>query len=332
MRQKVITLALGQMVLDNVIQDYQDSHMNKDQSSLSIGGPPSFIGILGLNLSKTFPWLLPPLIYAYSCPKVISLLKNFSDYDLFSKNLKIRSECPNFRLVYSSDKTERTLSLKNPPSQYNMADFNWKVLKNPKTPLKYPFVAIVSSVYHEFTNNDIFSFLRNLCSYVAFDPQGCFRQLTTDGKIVFREWWDSRIVENVDCLKVSETESKFLNMGTHIIDIVSRILLETSVSSVLLTRGKRGAILGVRNPDIHIYNVPAFSKSVIIDETGAGDLFLFTYVAHYSTFKRELDAVAFATSVTSFFLEQKRFMERFTKEAIHLRQEKIRSNITEFLM
>ncbi|UCG90115.1 MAG: hypothetical protein JSU57_06575 [Candidatus Heimdallarchaeota archaeon] len=322
MRKKVITLALGQMVLDNVIHDRQGTPLIKDQNNLFLGGPPSFAGIIGLILSKMFPWMAPPLVYAYGCPKAVSLLKKLPDYDLVSKNLMIQSKCPQFRLEYSSDENERMLSLRNPPLRFNLADFNWKFVNPP--------VAIVSSVYHEFSNYKIFSSLRNRCSYIAFDPQGCFRQLTATGKIKLRKWWDSEIMKNIDCIKVSETEAKFLKLGTHPVKIVTRIL-KTPVTSVLLTRGKNGAILGVKNPNIHIYDVPAFTKGTIVDETGAGDVFLFTFVTHFQTFANELDAIAFATSVTSLFLEQERFMVSFTEETISSRQDKIRSKIIEFL-
>ena len=325
MRKLVITVALGQMVLDVVIHNHQNPHLIKNQNSLKLGGPPSFVGFLGLILSKLFPWMAPPLVYAYACPKAISLLKNIPEYDLVSKNLKIQSKCPQFRLVYSSDEKERKISLKNPPLQFNPANFEWEFINPP--------VAIIGSVYHEFNNHDIFTFLRGKCSFIAFDAQGCFRQLTPDGKITLRNWWDPRIIENVDCLKISEMEAKLLNLGTHPLEIVTRIL-ETPVTSVLLTRGRNGAILGFKKQkygDIHVYNVPAFIEGTVVDETGAGDVFLFLFVTHFHTFTNELDAIAFATSVTSLVLEQKRFMGRFTEEAVHLRQEKIKSQIIEFL-
>lgn len=310
------------MVLDNVIHDHQGTPFIKDQNSLLIGGPPSFAGISGLMLSKMFPWMAPPLIYAYTCPKIISLLREFPDYNLISKNLMIQDKCPQFRLVYSSDKNERTLVLKNPPKRFDLADFNWKFGNPP--------VALVGSVYHEFSDHTIFSSLRKICSYIAFDPQGCFRQITEKGEIKFYNWWDSNIIKNVNCLKVSEAEAELLEVGTNLEEIVIKVL-ETSITTVLITRGVNGSILGVKNPDIHIYDVPAFTEGTILDETGAGDIFLFAFVTHFLTFKNELDAIAFATSVTSLFLEQKRFKGKFTKESIALRQGKIRSKIIEFL-
>ncbi len=309
------------MVLDTVIHDNQNGSLVKNQNNLSIGGPPSFAGIVGIILSKMYSWMFPPLVYAYTCPKAITLLKNYPNYSMILNNLKIQSECPLFRLVYSNDKKERILFLKNPPLQFNPTDFNWEFVNSP--------VAIIGSVFHEFNDHHLFSFLKNKCSYIAFDPQGCFRHLTSEGKIIFHNWWDPRILDFVDCLKISEEESKYLGLGNHPITVVNKIL-RTPITSVILTRGKNGAIIGFkRQQDTHVFDVPAYTEGNIDDETGAGDVFLFVFATHFKVFQNELDAVSFATSVTSLFLEQRRSLERFSEDIIRVRQEKIRVKITE---
>lgn len=321
MRKRRPIVALGQMVLDTVIHDNQNKYLVKNQNNLTIGGPPSFAGIVGVILSKMYSWMFPPLIYAYACPEAIGLLEYFSDYSLIIKSLKIQPICPYFRLIYSIDKKERTLVLKNPPLQFNPKDFNWNFVNPP--------AVIVGTVFQEFNDYRIFRFLRKRCSYLTFDPQGCFRHLTSEGRIEFRNWWNPEIIENIDCLKVSETESKFLGFGKDPIEVVNKIL-KTPISSIILTRGRNGAILGFKSQnDIHVFDVPAFTGGNIADETGAGDIFLFAFVTHFMAFQKELSAVAFATSVTSLFLEQRRSLEKFSEDTIRVRQEKIRAKITE---
>ena len=328
MRKQIKPVILGQMVIDTVIHDKKSFLLNKIhdniQDNLIVGGPPSFAGFAGLTLSKTFPWVLTPLIYAYACPEVIFLLENYPDSGIITKNLKIRSQCPHFLLMYSRDEIERKIMLKNPPSQFNPTNFNWK--------LDYSPVAIIGSIYHEFNNYKSFNFLRNQCSFIAFDSQGCFRQLTSEGKIVYRNWWNPKIIENIDCLKVSTEEAKFLNLGKRPERIVAKIL-KTQVTIVLLTQGVYGSIFGVKDLKsgaIHIYNVPAFTEGVIFDETGAGDIFLFTFVCHFNTFNNQLDAIAFATSVTSLLLEQERFKWQLKRKTVQIRQKQIRNQIIEF--
>ncbi len=327
-RKQVKPVVLGQMVLDTVIHDNKNFHQINTQENkkdnIIVGGPPSFAGIAGLILSKVFPWISTPLIYAYACPEVISLLENYPDFSLISRNLKIRSQCPHFYLMYFSNDIERNLMLRNPPSQFNPANFNWK--------LEYLPVAIVGSIYHEFNSFNTFNFLRNKCSYIAFDSQGCFRQLTPEGNIIYRNWWNPKIIDNIDCFKVSGEEAKFLNLGKRPEKIVARIL-KSPVTSVLLTQGVNGSILGakeLKTGNIHIYNVPAFTEGTVIDETGAGDIFLFTFVSYFNAFNNELDAIAFATSVTSLLLEQKRFMWQLSNQTIKIRQKQIKNQITEF--
>ncbi|MFX0183615.1 MAG: PfkB family carbohydrate kinase [Candidatus Hodarchaeota archaeon] len=318
------TIILGQMVLDKVITE---GTLNKEgifsNNRITIGGPPSFSGIVGHTLAKIFPWIVQPLVYAYTCPKAISQLERVLDFKLISKNLILRPQCPQFRLEYDNNDSERKLYLKNPPFQFNLNDFNWNLTYSPNV--------IVGSVYHEFDNSNIFTFLRDKCSFIAFDPQGCLRQLKSDGKIEFRNWWNPKIMANIDCLKISEGESKFLNLGTKTDHIIFRIL-ETAVNLVLLTRGKKGAILGRKYIDtnaIILYEVPAYTAGTVVDETGAGDVFLSSFIAHFLVHGNELDAVAFATSVASLLIEERAFWGKFSKEEILFRQMRVKSQITE---
>ena len=313
-------------MIDTVI--HHDNHRTKgvrendSQKNLTIGGPPTFTSSIGFILSRLFSWIEKPILFAYSCPEANSRLKSAGFDNSLSKNLTLKTNCPHFRLIYNKSKEKRTLLLDDPPTEFNPNDFNWK--------LNYSPIVIVGSVFHEFDNQEIFSFLRDKFSYIAFDPQGCFRQNSTEGRITHKNWWDFKIVGNADCLKISENEAKFLNLGENNEERVKRIL-ETSISSVLLTRGSKGTILGIKYESynkIKIYNIPAYPCQVL-DETGAGDVFLFSYAIHFYAHKDALSAIAFATSVSSLLIEQNRFSWRFSREEIDTRQYYIKSRISE---
>jgi hypothetical protein len=324
LKKPVFAVVLGQVVLDTVIRINTSKTLIGSQNDSikvqAVGGPPSFTGATGFILSQLYSWTETPLVYAYGCSKAKDLLKTSKMFKSLIKNLKLQPYCPHFRLIYNDAEKDRILYLENPPVDFDPKNFNWDFNKSP--------VAIVGSVFHEFNQPELFSFLRDKCSYIAFDPQGCFRQLSPEGKIRFDEWSDLEIMAKVDCLKISETEAKYLNLGNDKQSTLKNIL-ETSISTVLLTRGVKGAILGVkiRNDDkIAIYNIPAYPSDVI-DETGAGDIFLYAYVVHFCTYSNVLDAVAFATSVTSILIEQNRFAWHLTKNLIEERQEIIRARI-----
>ena len=313
-------------MLDTIIKTNAENQILKGYQTKSndttVGGPPFFSAVVGFFLSQLFSWMKLPLIYAYTSSKVNSLLEANSIAGSLSNNLKMRSACPHFQLIYNPNEKERTLFLENPPLKFDPNDFDWKSDSFP--------VAIVGSVFHEFNNYDIFSFLQKKFSYIAFDPQGCFRQLSQGGEIILSEWMDPEILERIDCLKLSEIEARYLNLGNDNKTIIKNIL-DTSISTVLLTQGEKGAILGVSESEKKkkiTYKIPAYTSNVI-DETGAGDVFLFSFATHFCTHRDVLDAAAFSTSVTSLFIEQKRFSWHFTEKMIKDRQQIIRSQIRE---
>ncbi|MHA2039645.1 MAG: PfkB family carbohydrate kinase [Promethearchaeota archaeon] len=326
MKKPIVPVILGQIVLDTVIHHYNHEMISESENDyhkrLILGGPPFFTGSIGFILSQQYSWIEKPIIFAYSCPETNSRLKLAGFENIITKNLKLRPSCPHFKLVYDKSEDERTILLDNPPVEFNPNDFNWK--------LNYSPIVIVGSVFHEFDNQRIFSFLRDKFSYVAFDPQGCFRQILAGSRITYKIWWDRKITDKTDCIKISENEAKFLNLGENNKERVKKIL-ETSVSSVLLTRGSKGAILGIKYRNSNkkkVYNVPAYPCQVI-DETGAGDVFLFSYVIHYYAHKDPVNAVAFATSITSLLIEQNRFSWNYDRETIDFRQRYIQSRISE---
>lgn len=317
-------IVLGQIVLDTIIRKPSlDKNLDLEPEHIKLGGPPSFAFFIGNLLSEIFSWVSPPLVYAYTCSEALVLQKSCQRFNIIFQNLKKRPQCPHFQLTYNTIDSQRIIHLENPPLLFNPKDFNWNFKKLP--------IAVVGSVFHEFDNINVFDFLRKNCSYVSFDAQGCFRQFEGKRRIIFRNWDNPRIFNKIDCLKISEVESKFLNYGENATQILKK-LLNSSIYHVLLTRGERGSILGVRNRNtesIHLYDVPAFRGGEVVDETGAGDVFLYSYVIHYCAHHNEIDAIAFATSVASLLVEGKAKSECFSKNEVISRQNEVKSCITE---
>jgi hypothetical protein len=326
-KKKKIVLA-GQIVLDTII--YRKMLVDPLKKSIkkpipvTLGGPPFFGAYIAKKITKIFPWIDAPLLYAYSCPKALLLLENFFESDLILENLVIRPQCPNFRLIYAGDKSERFLSLKNPPLDYNPLDFDWD--------MNQEIITILGSVYHEFDNKKIIETIRSKSDFIALDAQGFFRYVTSNGDIIFKRWKNPEILANIDCLKISEKEASFLGLGINLHQIVEK-LLDFSIKIVLLTRGRKGVILGVKkspSEDIHIYKIPTYPVTKLINETGAGDILLFSFIAYLIIYKNEVDAIAFATSVVSFFIENDQLEKNFTTEKVVDRKKRIISQITEF--
>ena len=322
----VKTVVLGQFVIDKVLfpKDRQiaPSNYRLNKNRIYLGGPPSFSGIAGIFLSEVFPWLSTPLIYSYICPTATSIVRDLKFRSEILSNLLEINSCPKFRLEYFTGK-ERKITMINPPKRFNPQDFPWK--------FSTPPISIVGSVFNEFNSPSIFQFLRENCSFIAFDAQGCFRTIGMGNEIKFRKWLDDNIISNINCLKVSEFESKYLHSGNTLVEIAHN-LLDNNLSSILITRGNKGSILGYTKPNgIHkILSVPAFIEGEIVDETGAGDMFLFLYVSHLAIHHNEREAVSFASAATSQLLEYERFKWQIDPKEIEYRKTSILKKVIEF--
>ncbi|MHA1973769.1 MAG: carbohydrate kinase family protein [Candidatus Hodarchaeales archaeon] len=308
-----------------VIDERKTNSINTilSESEIKLGGPPAFSAIIRLALSRILSWVNPKvLVFAYTCVKAQELLRKTNIPAPFFKNLVQIPSCPQFDLIYHNSNQERELFLRNTPKIFNPKVFNWK---------KGLYDAIiVGSVYQEFNDKLIFELLEKHTDFIAFDPQGCFRKIEDkNGKIKLQTWWNPSILTKIKCLKLSESEALYLGKNTDLKSIITELLVNY-IEIVLITRGNKGAWLGYKTPSgKKIFKIPAYTKGMVVDETGAGDVFLSMFVYHYLKFKDILKAVSFATSIASLLIEKKGIDGNFSEREIVYRTEFIRSKIEE---
>ncbi|MHA2112342.1 MAG: PfkB family carbohydrate kinase [Candidatus Hodarchaeales archaeon] len=316
-------LILGLYVIDEIIKksDIITSSIVKKKEPFSLGGPPTFMGFVGNILANLFSEVSKPTLYTYVCPEVEQFLDSTNDIFNLSGHFIHNSICPKFHLDYSQTEQERNITLFNPLASFDVKLFPWK--RNESTTI------IINSVYQEFNKPDIFSFLRKNGFYIVLDPQGFFRKILPEGKVVYSNWFNQGILSQIDCLKVSENEAMLLNFGKTLIETVLN-LLDLNISYVIITKGEKGAIMGCKDPcnSKHlIYSIPAYTVDTTIDETGAGDAFLYSFIVFLQLLDDELEAISFSTSIASLLVEYRFDVKKFTIENIAIRQETVRSQI-----
>jgi hypothetical protein len=316
-------LILGLYVIDEIIKetDKNNSTIGNQSRVFSLGGPPTFMGYIGNILSRLFSKINKPILYSYICPDVKQLLEGTTESFDLSGHFIQYSFCPKFRLDYTHTNQERRITLYNQLDRFDLKLFPWK--------WDEPTIAIVNSVYQEFNNPFLFSFLRENGFYIVLDPQGFFRNVSPEGEVNYSNWYNKEILEQIDCLKLSENEARLLNIGDTLPEIIEN-LIHLNISYVIITKGEKGAILGCKG--FHesknmIFSVPAYPVDPVIDETGAGDVFLYTFIVFLQLLSDELEAIAFAASVASLLVENKFDSTKFTVENLVIRQESIRSEI-----
>ena len=318
-------LILGLYVIDAIIKN-TDKNINvisEKNRAFSLGGPPTYMGFVGNILSDLFSEVNKPSLYTYICPKVELFLESTSDIFNLSGHFINYPKCPEFRLDYSQSGQEREITLFNPLARFDTKLFPWK--------LDECTITIVNSVYQEFNNPDIFSFLRKNQFFIVLDPQGFFRKISPNGKVVYSNWFNRSILSQVDCLKLSEHEAGLLEIGNTLSDITLN-LLNLNISYVIITKGQNGAILGCKDPRkslISIFSIPAYKVDTSIDETGAGDAFLYAFIVFLQLSADKLEAIAFATSIASLLVENRFDVSKYTIDSITNRQEFIKTQIKE---
>ncbi len=319
-REKVI---LGLFVLDRIItsKSRESTSNDSEHTNLTLGGPPTFMLFISEILREIFPIMKKPTIFSFISKQTKSLLEKLSYSNHIDICLRHLNTSPKFILDYSQPTTERKLTLFNPPEVFHCDSFDWQ--------FPHPPIFIISSVHHEFDSIQVFSFLRKIGSFVAFDPQGCFRTVVKDGKVSYSEWFSQKILAQTDCIKLSDNETKLLGLGSDEEKIIC-YLLSISPRYVLVTKGGKGALFGVKDQNsnrCHIYSVPAYTVEKVTNETGAGDVFLYGFISFLQLLGDELDAIAYATSLASLLIEYGFDKEKFTLHEIKYRQKTVHSQI-----
>jgi len=317
------TLILGLYVIDEIItkSDINTNSIEEKKGSFSLGGPPTFMGFVGNILSYLFSEITKPTLYTYVCPEVEQFLESTNDIFNLSGHFIHYTNCPKFRLDYSEMEQERKITLFDPLASFDVKLFPWK--RNEFTTI------IINSVYQEFNNPNIFSFLRKNGFSIVLDPQGFFRKISSEGKVKYSKWFNQSILSQIDCLKLSENEARLLNFGKTLTETVLN-LLDLNISYVIVTKGEKGAILGcnkTKNSNHLLYSLPAYTVDTAIDETGAGDVFLYCFIVFLQLLDDKLEAIAFSTSIASLLVEYRLDVKKFTIENIVVRQETVRSQI-----
>ena len=112
---------------------------------------------------------------------------------------------------------------------------------------------------------------------VALDPQGYVREIKGDGSVVPRPWLDRELLMKVSVYKSSAEELELVTGEAEPwrgLEEIQRLGAEVA----LATMGSQGACLLTRKGRYHI---PAYEANVVVDPTGAGDVFMAGFLSEY---------------------------------------------------
>ena len=172
-----------------------------------------------------------------------------------------------FELKYNNNLSNRKLRLKNKAPPLTVKDLP-KSLK-----AKAIHVAPIAGE----TAYQVAKKLKKCAELLSFDPQGLVRKLDERGNVNLGSIKNKRILELVDIFKSSSREIKAAT-GQSTLDSALKTVHDYGVETVIVTSGVKGAVLSVEET---IYDIPAYKSKKIVDPTGAGDVFIGSFLAEY---------------------------------------------------
>jgi sugar/nucleoside kinase (ribokinase family) len=177
------------------------------------------------------------------------------------------AETTRFEIKYNTDLSSRSLRMKSKAPPITVDD-----LPNSIKAKAVHIAPIAGEV-----SQDVVEKLRNSTDVLTLDPQGILRIFNEDGNVSYGSPIDKRILDSVDVYKSSLDEIKAAT-GFSSLDLALRRVHDYGVKAAIVTLGREGAVFSLEGI---IHKVPAYKSESVVDPTGAGDVFMGSFLAEY---------------------------------------------------
>ncbi len=194
-----------------------------------------------------------------------------------------------FELTYSQDLSKRILKLmsKGPTLSPNdiPKDFHAKAVH---------IAPIDDEIPYELVER-----LKSCADILSLDPQGLLRSFDETGNVTDNSCVDYRIFSLINICKCSEHEI-FALTGESELKPAIKAIHDVGVETIIVTLGAKGSVLSVEGAQ---YNIPACPSTVLVDPTGAGDVFIGSFLTEYLRQKESLWCACVGSAAASFVVE-----------------------------
>jgi len=194
-----------------------------------------------------------------------------------------------FELSYSKDLSERTLSLKEKGAPIELADVPADL--NAKAVHVGPIANEVSF--------EVIERVKHCADVLSLDPQGLLRSFDEAGNITEKSPVDKRIFSLINIYKSSQTEILALT-GQSELKAAIEAIHDFGVGTVIVTMGTKGSVLSVEGAQ---YNIAACPSQVLVDPTGAGDVFIAGFLTEYLRQKESIWCACVGSAAASMVVE-----------------------------
>jgi sugar/nucleoside kinase (ribokinase family) len=194
-----------------------------------------------------------------------------------------------FELSYTKDLSERTLKLKS----------KGPILSPDDVPKDFRVKAVhIAPIANEIPY-ELVERLKGCADVLSLDPQGLLRSFDEEGNVTENASVDYRIFSLINIFKSSQNEIYALT-GESDLKHAIKAIHDVGVETVIVTMGAKGSVLSVEGAQ---YNVEACPSQVLVDPTGAGDVFIGSFLAEYLRQKESLWCATVGSAAASCVVE-----------------------------
>ncbi|MBY9015072.1 MAG: hypothetical protein KGD68_05200 [Candidatus Lokiarchaeota archaeon] len=238
-----------------------------------------------------------------------SLLKHFSDKSIdFSGVKMLETDNTNFELDYSNH--SRKLTLKSCSPKLIFEDIPEKFLSNP------PSILVLAPLCNEISLEYVSKVVKRYPNtYIGIDLQGFIRYIDDEGEVSYVR--DEVIISNMIkiinligdrlILKGSEVEMKLLSNHKEPQKIMDYFKKFENKAIYIMTMGETGSLI-LKNGE-NLLKIPAYKPKRVLDETGAGDVYLTIFLYELMNSNMTWDDIKksahLASAAASFLVEKK---------------------------
>jgi sugar/nucleoside kinase (ribokinase family) len=193
-----------------------------------------------------------------------------------------------FELSYNADLSGRTLKLKSKGAPINLADL----------PADLHAKAVHIAPIDNEVSFEVVEHLKHYADVLSLDPQGLLRSFEA-GNVTENASVDKRIFGLINIYKSSQNEIYALT-GQSELKLAIRTIHDFGVETVIVTMGAKGSVLSVEGAQ---YNIAACPSQVVVDPTGAGDVFVGGFLTEYLRQKESVWCACVGSAAASLVVE-----------------------------
>ncbi|MFX1497588.1 MAG: PfkB family carbohydrate kinase [Promethearchaeota archaeon] len=216
----------------------------------------------------------------------------------------------NTQFVLNYVNHSRALTLKTKSPNLNFEDFPKDFIAN--QPDVIVLVPLCNEISYEYVSKVVEAFPN---VFIGLDAQGFIRHIDDDGAVSYV--WNRDLMDNMKAiidlvgdrliLKGSEIEMKLISNNDDLDEVMYYFNKFDNNGIYIMTLGEAGSRVIKKGHEI--MNIPAFKANKIIDETGAGDVYLAIFLYEFLNSDKSWEAVRssayLASAAASFLVERK---------------------------